>query len=201
MNIKKLVIKTIVITVLTLVLMCLAVFGILTAFSPKTVGNFFDGVGSYSVAVSFYEREYLKTGDIYDLAFLLNKLDEEKSPDKTQKYSAKMVKNSKFSNYCEKEDLKSNSKIKTSEYVYGKLVVATFLNEGVLKAIEYCEEAVSLNGYTDYNAFRILISSKGRLMTNEELLELKNSINGLILEGNAENIKEKDILTLQSLLG
>ena len=69
---KNLVIKTVVITLAAIVSLMAITFGALTVFTPKTLGGVFDGAGNYSAAVFFYDLQYEKTGDIEDLAVLID---------------------------------------------------------------------------------------------------------------------------------
>ena len=64
---KKLVVKTICLSLAFLLGSICCAFGLATIFVPGRVGDIFDGVGAYSASVFFYEKEYRKTEDINDL--------------------------------------------------------------------------------------------------------------------------------------
>ncbi|MBO5714534.1 MAG: hypothetical protein J6R83_03815 [Clostridia bacterium] len=66
----------------------------------------------------------------------------------------------------------------TYEYLNGKYACAIYKDTGIGDTIRFLEESVA-DGYTDYNAYSIIISVYGEDLTTEELNALKSSIQGL----------------------
>ena len=97
---KKLVIKTALITVVSIIGAVIIAFGAFAMFAPKSVASFFDGVGGYSASVFFYERQYEKTGDFSDLVVLVDKIDDYTDPDTAKKYLKIFIEHQEFENYC-----------------------------------------------------------------------------------------------------
>ncbi len=79
---KKTIIKTAVITFVALIAACAAVFGAVSAVSPKTIGKFCYNLGIKSFAVKQYEAQYEKKGrvfsDLKDLTDIAIAVDDEK---------------------------------------------------------------------------------------------------------------------------
>ena len=69
---KNLVIRSIVITLASIVSALSITFGALSVFTPKTIAGFFNDVGNIPASVFFYEMQYDKTGDIKDLATIVD---------------------------------------------------------------------------------------------------------------------------------
>jgi len=97
---KKLIIKTSLITLAVTLCALMITFGALALFAPKTVAGIFDGVGGYSASVFFYEKQYNKSGEIDDLAVLVDKIDEDKEPLKAEKYIETLISREDFATYC-----------------------------------------------------------------------------------------------------
>lgn len=64
---KKLILKTIGITVAFIFAFLLIAYGVFALFLPSKTAKFYDGLGSYKTAVRYMERAYEKSGDIKDL--------------------------------------------------------------------------------------------------------------------------------------
>ena len=96
---KNLVIKTVVITLAAIVSLMAITFGALTVFTPKTLGGVFDGAGNYSAAVFFYDLQYEKTGNIEDLAVLIDESYGFGDKENAKKYVALMLKHKDFETY------------------------------------------------------------------------------------------------------
>lgn len=64
---KKLILKTIGITVAFIFAFLLIAYGVFALFLPSKTAKFYDGLGSYKTAVRYMERAYVKSGDIKDL--------------------------------------------------------------------------------------------------------------------------------------
>jgi len=114
---KKLVIKTVLITVAALIGAMALTFGAMAIFAPRSVAGFFDGVGNYSASVFFYEKEYEKTDDIEDLVVIIGKALANDDNEKAEKYTKELLEREDFSSYCLEcdKDLKQGE-MTTEEY-------------------------------------------------------------------------------------
>ena len=97
---KKLVIKTAVITLASILVALAITFGAFAMFAPRSLAVFFDGVGNYSASVFFYEKQYLKTENFSDLVELVNELDDANDSERAQKYLGILIAHEDFENFC-----------------------------------------------------------------------------------------------------
>ena len=101
---KKLVIKTIAITIAVMLGVVVVAFGVTSLIAPKFLANIFDGVGGYSASIFFYEKQYEKTEDIYDLVLLVDKIEKEKDSVLAEEYLYKLINHEQFNEYCNLSD-------------------------------------------------------------------------------------------------
>jgi len=201
---KKLIIKTSLITLAVTLCALMITFGALALFAPKTVAGIFDGVGGYSASVFFYEKQYNKSGEIDDLAVLVDKIDEDKEPLKAEKYIETLISREDFATYCEEQD-KSKPAIKTKEYYYGNYVLVLIENGRFDKALEVCNEQAHGSGkYTKDNPYRVIISEVAGELSLDNLKTLRNKLNyekyyqtGELLELLKSDINELDAIIEQ----
>ena len=157
---KKLVLKTVLITLAAIIATTCALYGALAFFSPKTLAEFWNNAGNYAVSVKYYEKQYEKSGEISDLAGLCAKLDVKNDSAKAVKYLTLFTGSERFSTFCEQEDKSSGYKMTSYEYYYGIFTVAHYYQNGLSSAITVAKKAVN-GGYTEYNAFYVLLSEVG----------------------------------------
>ncbi|MBQ9514154.1 MAG: hypothetical protein IJR66_04175 [Clostridia bacterium] len=184
---KKLVIKTAVITLLGIICALFIAFGVLTLTSPKLVGNIGAKFNNYKMTVSFYQKQYEKTQDIEDLYVLVNALDADKSPVDTQNYSKLLLEEAEKSenaDFFKKKDAGKNQ-VKTKNYVASKYVIARYnAKTGFQYILTFSTEIVQEGDYTernyvDGNPYSSLISAKGSVMSADELQSLKNELESI----------------------
>ena len=108
---KNLVIRSIVITLASIVSALSITFGALSVFTPKTIAGFFDDVGNTPASVFFYEMQYDKTGDIKDLANIVDVAYSNGDKELTEKYLSKLFSHPDFEKYGETE-ISSGLKVK-----------------------------------------------------------------------------------------
>ncbi len=182
---KKLVIKTSLITLACIVGASIIAFFSLWLFSPKSLGKVFDGVGSYSVSVYFYEQSYNKSKDIVDLALLVDKLDENTDNERLETYLEKMVTADSFDEYCLSQDSGQTGLISTKEYYTGIYAITLINNDKLDTAIDFMTGLVKKDGYTENNAFRTVISefSQDKTVLNKCLTAITNEYDNLTGEG------------------
>lgn len=173
---KKLVFKTIAITLVVTLCAAMITFGALSLFAPRICAGFFDGVGSYSASVFFYEKQYEKTDDVKDLAILIDKLDADVQPALKEFYLEKMLLRSDFEEFCSEQDKKDHA-ISSKEYYNGSYALILAKNKRLEKALEICSEYVKKSTYTENNPYRLILSDYADGATIEELKEIKNSLN------------------------
>ena len=192
---RKLVIKTASITLAVVIGLMVILFGALCIFSPSSVAKLFDGAGGYSASVFFYEKQYNKSQQLDDLYVLVLKLDENKDAQKTREYLTEFLSTDGVKDYCKNLD-SSNGKMTTYEYLSGKCALAIYTDTGIGDTIRFLEQSVA-DGYGDYNAYSMVISSFSDVLTVEELTAIKTSIQSL----NKNNqYTQRDIKIINELL-
>ena len=154
-DLKKLVVKTIIITLVSVLGAFAITVGALCLFSPATCASFFDGVGNYSASVFFYEKHYDKTGDINVLDTLYIKSYEAEDYVRAEKYLFTLISHEGFDSLC--ADNASPDSLTDKEYYYSSYALVLAKNGKESQAIFTCETFVSENGYTKYNPFRALV--------------------------------------------
>lgn len=189
---KNLVLKTVVLTFTVVITVIAAIYACFAIFAPKTLAQFWEDAGNYSVSVKYYEKQYEKSGDISDLANLCAKLEVKSDATRAAAYLAIFTDSEGFSEFCEKEDKAGGYKFTSYEYYYGMFTVASYYESGIASAISVAKKAVS-QGYTEHNAFFILLSETpltkdDGTMVADEILQIKET-----LSGDAEGFAERDI--------
>ena len=155
---KKLVLKTVAITVGAILSLMAAIYFVISLVSPKTLAGFWKDLGSYSVAAKYYERQYNKSGTVDDLSELCVYLDAKRDGVRTAKYLKLFTESDKFSERCAQEDERGGFKYTAYEYYYGKYTVAEFYANKIEGAIVVAKQAVSTGtGYSEHNAFYVLL--------------------------------------------
>ena len=175
---KRLVIKTVVITVAAILVLMAAVYLTLALFFPKTLAACWKDVGNYSLSAKYYEKQYEKSADYGDLATLCVYLDAKNDGVRTAEYLKLFTENGGFSARCEAEDLNGGFKYTAYEYYYGKYAVAEFYARNIDAAVAVAKKAVgAAAGYTENNAFYVLLIEADGLTAND-----KNAIKAAVTE-------------------
>ncbi len=113
----KLVIKTAVITLVSLLVALAITFGAFATFAPRSLAVFFDGVGNYSASVFFYEKQYHKTENFDDLVDLVNEIDDANDKERAEKYLGALIEHDDFENFCADKKIMG---IPLAEYYNGR---------------------------------------------------------------------------------
>ncbi|MBO4251135.1 MAG: hypothetical protein J5911_00555 [Clostridia bacterium] len=195
---KKLVIKTVVVTLAAIIAIVAALYLCFAVFAPKTLANFWEGTGNYSLSVKYSEKQYERSGDISDLADLCAKLNVRTDSARAVKYLGILVDGDGFTEFC--ENTEGSGYIMTPyEYYYGAFTVATYYESGLTPAIIVAKKAV-LGGYTANNAFYLLLADADTL-TNADGEIIAAEINGIKgeLSDAEKTIAEKDIAIALSI--
>ena len=190
---KKLVLKTAVITVAAVILTVAAAYFCIAVFSPRTLADAWAGAGNYSLSVKYYEKNYGKTNKIADLALLCDALDEEKDAVRAAEHLKTLTENAGFADYCASEDANGGYAVSAYEYYYGKYAVAVYYSGGINAAIEVAVAAVA-NGYTENNAFHVLLLGV-KLLSPSDRAAIAAAIEGIKdgLTGAAQGFADNDI--------
>lgn len=195
----KLVLKTIAITLIAVLGACFITFGSLALFAPKSLADFFDGLGMYKSSIIYYEKQYGKSEDIEDLAVLVLKIDDESDSEKAEKYLKVMIESSDFESYCQAENARSSGlKITLDEFYKGKYAVALVRNDKFDLAMDFANDCVS-NGYKKNNPFSLIISEFGQSFTKEQLENLRTEISAYV-DGENGNMASADISVINQLI-
>ncbi len=175
---RKLVLKTVLFTLLGVISTLAVLFGIFALFFPKNLASVADQMGNYGVSVFYYEKAYEKSGNTTDLYDLVVNLDEQVDSQKSFKYSGELLKKSDF-NVLEKGETPT-----TKEFISAKYAISAFLSNESYTAITFCENFVLSNGYGEFNPFTVSISqvlnklSKGTAnLVMQKLETLKTEVN------------------------
>ena len=185
---KKLVLKTALITAGALVIL----FGIFCVvnliFFPKSVANFFYSAGNYNASVKFYQKNYERTKAYEDLDLLCVKLD-----------TAYFYDSSNYDKVVSYYELRYNAK-KTDENLY-QLCVKLDADNHSAKTEEYTNTLMKLDNFHEFCAQK---DSATDTMTTEEFIEGKHIVaslkNGedfnLVLENALELVRDESGYTL-----
>lgn len=186
------VLRTALITFLSFVVLIALCYFSVAIFSPKSLKVFYSDLNDSKRAVKYAEKQYSKSEDLIDLYSLCVMLDEFSDSQKTEQYISDFVKSDNFNEFCNSIDNENtNTVISTSDYLYGKLVIATYINSGISDAIEVCIDSVK-NGYSDFNAFNILITSELNLSESDKQ-SLIDTLVSLNVKNNEEVFLNRDI--------
>ncbi|MBE5756612.1 MAG: hypothetical protein E7342_02315 [Clostridiales bacterium] len=139
---KKLIIKTAVATVVSVLIVVLALIILLTAFSPKTLADFNYKIGNERLSVYYEELNYKKTNDLSDLEGLIYKINEIDDYDKCIKYSKIMLDDEGFNAFA--KDKKGYEFYLVSEYVVALYKTGSTKEECLEKAKKYLEEETEI---------------------------------------------------------
>ncbi len=210
---KKIIIKTALITLASIIGAILLTYLMIALISPKTMAEGYGKLGNYKLSVKYYEKQYNKTEEISDLYVLVTAIDEKQDYTKAQEYTAELISHPNFDKFCKIQDGVLNADgeeivnppektdgVTTKEFVYGKRAVALAKNDfsfAIEFCLSYCEEA----GYTSYNPFRIIIIElKGELTSaQKEELEIEmRSYQAGVEDAETRLIIDEDLIFLHS---
>lgn len=192
---KKLVLKTVFITLAVVFVFIAAVYAILAAAAPSTLAKFYDNTGNYSLTVKYLEKNYKKSNLYEDLATLCGKLDEHSDAERTALYVDKFINDEGFDAYCFANGSEGGYAMTVEELYFGKLVVALYLSDNVDSAAEKARDYANKYGYTDSNPFYILIIDGNEKFDEAEKKTIKTEIEAIIsrLMGEQLQYAERDL--------
>ncbi len=185
---KNLIIKTIVITLSSIISLVSVVFGALCVFTPTTIASVFEDMGYYRASAFFYEIEYEQSNDIEDLLVLVDKAYGNKDNEGLEEYLGELIWHKNFFNYCKNKDASlSANKIPTRDYFVGYYASVLIENGKFSSSLNMSNSYVQKYGYTEFNPIRTIVNECFNLLTAEQKTELKKTIldfeqNDFILE-------------------
>lgn len=157
---KKLILKTSLLTLAGVILIGALTFYAISIFSPLTVAKAFDKVDNYKISVHYYEKQYENTEDYEeDLKNLCIKIDEQEDSERAEKYLKLLCEDYKFKKFCQNTQLKMGE-MSVAEYFYCKYTSAVLTNHGEEKAIEVANDYAKLFTHTRYEPLKVLNLNK-----------------------------------------
>lgn len=171
---KKTVLKTVGFTLLGVLITLVVFFGVFFFVAPGVLGNASKALGNHDAAVYFYQRQYDTAGHYDNLSYLVYELDANEDAEKTEKYLTIVLDD--MAGYLKEREGDFETELSAKEYFYNKCVVAMINNGNVEGAINRAKEFVLDCGYTSFNPFRIIISTKGSDLSVEDLSKLKEKL-------------------------
>lgn len=142
---KKIVLKTAIITLASVIALLALAFGIASLAFPGNMSVICEDMGNYKLAASYAERQYDYSGstdDLYRCARLYIRIGDRKN---IIKYCGKLVEKKNFKESC------GNN----VQYIYGNYATALYLSGKDDKAIEIAEMSVA-DGFDVPNAYSFL---------------------------------------------
>lgn len=98
---KKLILKTVLITVGAIILAFGVLYGIFALAFPKSLANFYDGLGDDKKAVQYMDRAYSQSGDVSDLDALCNFALKTGDNGLICEHLSRLFSSEEFKTYCE----------------------------------------------------------------------------------------------------
>ena len=178
----KLVLKTILKTLLCVVILGALIYGVLALFFPSTLANGYNKLGSYNLSIKYYEKTYEKSGSFDDLVVLCDRVDEENDSIRAEKYLKILTTDNNFEVYFEAYDkLQGTQIVFTSiDFYTGKHVLATYNAQGLDKAISLANNYVSNYGYNKFSPYGFLISTYLDKMEDSDKQKIKTALNAIL---------------------
>ena len=182
---KKLVIKTTLITLASLIGAMAIAFGAVALFAPGFTAGIFDGVGNYSASVFFYEKQYGKTGSVSDLVVLVDNIDYEKDGARAEKYLSQLLSHEDFDEFCSQ----NTGAFSNEEYYNGNYALVLASNGKFTDALTVANDYVVDCGYTKYNPYRVLAFDFSGV-TDDQLSQILSDITVLSTSGEITDLTQ-----------
>lgn len=193
---RNLIIKTVALTLAGILVFLVLLYSCFAVFFPYKLADFYLQLGQNQTAVKYMQKQYEKTKDYTDLYVLCSHVEGIDDDVKELEYLGLLVKDENAQLNLKVYD-KLNSKISTYEYFNGLYVCKLYSVLGVQTAADYAKTSVE-DGYTDFNAYSILISEYSFAFSKSEVEVLIDSLNSLGITNNV--YFERDLAFLQDLM-
>lgn len=139
---KKIIIKTAMITLASVIVLLALAFGIASLAFPKNMSQICENMGNYKLAASYAERQYSYTGsteDLYRCTRLYIRIGDRSN---TIKYCKKLVEKEDFKECCASD----------VQYIYGNYATSLYLSGKGDEAVVIAEKSIA-DGFEIPNAY------------------------------------------------
>lgn len=175
---KKLIIKTTVITLSAIIIFLAVSFGIVCIVKPSVIASVFDDLGYYSAANFFYEMQYEQTEDINDLAVLIDRSFDDEDKKDLEQYLSVLISHKDFDSFCDNKNSSASQlqKMTAQEYYAGYYVSVLIDNGKANESFIVSKSFVEAFGYTEYNPFRTIVEESFSKLSDAEKDQLKSTL-------------------------
>jgi hypothetical protein len=147
---KKLIIKTIAISLAIVIAVFTALYLIIASASPSTLSNIYFRLNSKNLTLKYSELSYEKSSDISDLSILVERSIKFEDNALVEEYGFKLINDEEYSNFLQTKDSGYNY------YIVGSLSKSLYLNGKADSAISVAFENTLV--YSNLNPIRVVIS-------------------------------------------
>lgn len=182
---KKTIIKTVIITLASIIFAASLAVGITLAVSPKTIGKVFTKCGNYDTAAKLYESQYTKTESVSDLIELVSMSIAADNDEMIAKYGDKLTVN-----------YKGNMILMTSDVErfdnYSKATVEAYYKLGKKEdcvRVAFLSSGAYTEGNSLYYLFRLCDNKEDKDLA-EEIYKYDKKNSNAIVEGKSEMQKK-----------
>lgn len=186
---KKLVIKTALITLAGIIAITACFYLILALASPKTLAKFYDNAGFYGASIKYYEKQYKKTNEYSDLYILCTKVDEKNDSERAILYLDEMIESDEFIYFSTYIDENTQNSFLTKDFICGKYACALYYNNGVTGAINYSKNYI-FTEYYENNPLSVFIAECGENINGVDKIVVSKYLEGL---KSNENYSQQDL--------
>ncbi|MBO5888765.1 MAG: hypothetical protein J6Q58_01335 [Clostridia bacterium] len=173
---KKLIIKTSIITLAIILTVGFALYGLLGLLYPSAIASMAFRLNDKETCISYSEKQYEKTNSVSDLAILTERTVWANEYDLTVKYSSILLSHNDFEDYIK-------SKPSYDNYIACCLVEALYLTSNINKAIDVAFSFYT--GKSGQNTIRILtVTAKEDSDTLKLILKRLKAIENKTTETN-----------------
>ena len=198
MSMGRVVVKTVVLTLVSLIAVFFLGYGSFAVSSPKSLAKAWSNLGNYDYAIKYYEKQYEKSESISDLAILCDKLNEKEDSARSVKYLALLTQDEGFASFCAEQDVNGGYDFTAYEFYCGKYASAVCFNSGINDAVSVAKKSVQSGGYTKYNAFYALLGVE--TLTAADGAVIKDEIQSLTgLSTSEQAFASRDVAIADSI--
>ena len=195
---KKLIVKTALVTLGSLLAVFLLLLTAMTMYAPRTMASLMDSVGNRSLSLWYTELAYQKFGETDDLTDVFDKAVAAEDTERTVKYGRTLTERADFGEICAAQDA-SGGRITYKNYVYGNTSLAMYAEGEEVGAVLDFAAATVTEGYLPYNAYQMLLYGEAAAEDKAFLSALKSRLE--VLAGSMESeTLSADILYLDKIL-
>ena len=194
---KKLIVKTALITLASLLAVFLLVLTAMTMYAPRTMASLLDGVGNRGLSLWYTELAYQKFGETNDLTNVFDKAVSAKDYERTIKYGNILIGREDFAEICASQD--NGGAVSYKNYVFGNTSVAMYAENYVDEDILSFASATAEGVYPPFNAYQVLLYSDLTSKDKEFLSALREKLSALFTT-TADETLQNDIAYLDQIL-